>query len=60
MTIEARQLIAAQGIDHAVRRVEAVMEGIENNPRSTPTTIQHVERLLEAVRAEVARQTGAN
>ena len=57
---EAQTLIAAQGINNAVRRVEAVIEGMNNNPRSTPTTIKHAERLLDAVRAEVARQTGAN
>ena len=58
MIDDARQIIEAQGIDHAVRRLEAVLESMHNSPRFT--SYKHVERLLDAVRFEVARMTGAN
>jgi len=58
MINEARELIAAQGVDHAVRRIEAVLEAMHNSPRFT--SYKHVESLLDAVRHEVARIKGAH
>lgn len=58
MTFEAKQLVDAQGTKHAVRRLEAVLEGMHNSPQFV--SYGHVERLLDAVRHEVARRTGAN